>query len=135
MFKAGKAPTIIFTGGYGDGAPYAESEVGAMYAMKAGVDENAILIEKRSRSTQQNLLEAKALMNSTGLSGSAIIVSDPLHLKRAATMAKDLGITAVTSPTPTSRYRSMGKKFEFLWREIYFYNRYLLWSFYRYVLT
>ncbi len=48
--------------------------------------------------------------------------SDPLHLKRAATLAEDLGIQAVTSPTPTSRYRSMGPKLRFLAREIFFYS-------------
>ncbi|MGB0848257.1 MAG: YdcF family protein [Thiolinea sp.] len=125
LFEAGKAPNIIFTGGYGDGAPYAESEVGAAYAIKNGIPPNAILKETVSRSTRQNLLEAKALMQKAGLQ-NAIIVSDPLHLKRAAILAEEVGITAVTSPTPTSRFRSLEKKFEFLPREIYFYSRYLL---------
>ncbi len=125
LFEAGQVPKIIFTGGYGNGAPYAESEVGAAFAVKAGVDETAILTETRSRSTRQNLLEAKALMDMANLS-TAIIVSDPLHLKRAAILAKDIGISAVTSPTPTTRYRSFNKKFEFLRREIYFYSRYLV---------
>lgn len=55
---------------------------------------------------------------------SAIIVSDPLHLKRASVMADDLGISAVTSPTPSSRYRSLKTKLGFLVREVHFYNHY-----------
>lgn len=126
LLDDGKAEKIIFTGGYGDGAAHAESEVAALYAVEAGVAEDVILTEKHSRSTRQNLLEAKKLMDANGLN-NAIIVSDPLHLKRAATMAADIGMAAVTSPTPTSRFRSLDKKLEFLLREVYFYSRYLLW--------
>lgn len=124
LIRAGEASTIIFTGGYGDGASHAESEVGASYAVSAGVRRAAILLETNSRTTRQNLAEAKALMDAAGLQ-SAIIVSDPLHLKRASVMADDLGICAVTSPTPTSRYRSLRAKLGFLLREVYFFNHYL----------
>ncbi len=123
LFQEGEASTIIFTGGRGDGASHAESEVGASFAVSEGVNKTAILTETRSRTTYQNLVEAKALMDSAGLK-SAIIVSDPLHLKRASVMADDLGISAVTSPTPTSRYRSLRTKLGFLVREVYFYNHY-----------
>lgn len=123
LFQRSEASTIIFTGGYGDGVSYAESEVGASYAIAEGVSKAAILTETQSRTTHQNLAEAKKLMDSAGLK-SAIIVSDPLHLKRASVMAGELGISAVTSPTPTSRYRSLRTKLGFLLREVYFYNHY-----------
>jgi uncharacterized SAM-binding protein YcdF (DUF218 family) len=55
---------------------------------------------------------------------TAVIVSDPLHLKRAASMAADIGIDAVTSPTPTSRYRSFGAKVNFLAREVFYLHGY-----------
>jgi uncharacterized SAM-binding protein YcdF (DUF218 family) len=57
---------------------------------------------------------------------SALIVTDPLHAKRALTMSAELGIAAYPSPTPTSRYRTWRSKSGFLLREIYFYNVYLL---------
>lgn len=125
LFQKQSAATMIFTGGLGDGASYTESEVGALYAMHEGISRSAILIETQSRTTLQNLVQAKAIMDSSGLN-SAIIVSDPLHLKRASIMASNLGISAVTSPTPTSRYRSLKTKFEFLIREIYFYTQYVV---------
>ncbi|MDT4875993.1 hypothetical protein FQZ97_1114050 [compost metagenome] len=56
---------------------------------------------------------------------SAVIVSDPLHLRRAQTMADDLGIQAVTSATPTTQYRSVSARSMFLLRERYFYHHYL----------
>lgn len=51
--------------------------------------------------------------------------SDCIIVLGAATMAKNLGISAVTSPTPTSRYQSFRPKLGFLLREIFFYNFYL----------
>ena len=90
-----------------------------------GISSSSILKETTSRTTHQNFTEAKTLMDQAGLK-TAIIVSDPLHLKRAAAMAKDLGISAVTSPTPTSRYQSLRPKLGFLLREIFFYNFHLL---------
>ena len=39
-------------------------------------------------------------------------------------MAKDLGMDAVTSPNPTSRYRGVGAKLRFLLREVYFCHYY-----------
>ena len=97
LFQQGKAPKIITTGGLGNGETYTESEVGKAYASRQGVPKSAILKETRSRTTRQNLLEAKALMDANGCR-SAIIVSDPLHMKRAVIMAKDIGISAVSSP-------------------------------------
>jgi len=125
LFRTGEAGTIIFTGGRGDGATHSESEVGAAFAIGEGVNRNAILTESRSRTTRRNLVEAKALMDKAGLK-TAIIVSDPLHLKRSSVIAEDLCMAAVTSPTPTSRYRSLRTKLGFLFREIYFYNHYAL---------
>jgi len=125
LHRRGLVSKIVFTGGHADGAAYAESEVAARYALRMGVPPHDILTETRSQTTQQNLAEAKVLMDAAALR-SAVIVSDPLHLKRAAIMAKDLGIAAVTSPTATSRYRSTGAQFGFLLREIYFLHHYLL---------
>ena len=123
LFQKGEAGTLIITGGYGDGASHAESEAGANFAVSEGVSRGVIFTETRSRTTRENLVEAKALMDAAGLK-TAIIVSDPLHLKRASAMSEDIGIITVTSPTPTSRYRSFQTKFGFLIREIYFYNHY-----------
>ena len=55
---------------------------------------------------------------------TAIIVSDPLHMKRAMLMADDNGIKAYSSPTPTSRYITVKSKFSFLAREEFFYIGY-----------
>ena len=110
---------LIFTGGVGMDDTQAESEVGATYAEARGVSADDVLIEKTSKTTTQNLAEAKKLMQANSLE-TAIIVSDPLHLHRSQLIANALNMEAVTSATPTTRYRSWKTKFPFLTREIYF---------------
>ena len=87
------------------------------------VPEEAVLTETKSRTTRGNLIKAQALMLEESLH-TAILVSDPLHMKRSALMVGDLGIPAITSATPTSRYRSLKFKFGFLAREVYFHHHY-----------
>ncbi len=123
LYRAGKATKILFTGGIGDGQTHSEGSIGRSIAMQQGIPSTDILFEEKSRTTQQNLSEARALMQQNGLA-SAIIVSDPLHMKRAMMMAEDLSITAASSPTSTSRYRSLRTKLGFLLREVYFIHHY-----------
>ena len=56
-----------------------------------------------------------------------IIVSDPLHMKRSVLMAKDYGMTAYSSPTPTTKYKSLKTKLPFLFREEFFYIGYKIY--------
>lgn len=125
LYRVGFAPKLLFTGGVGDGRNHSESSVGRSVAIQQAVPAGDILIEERSRTTQQNLSEALSVMQKNGLK-SAIIVSDPLHMKRAMMMADGLGINAVSSPTPTTRYRSFQTKLGFLFRELYFFHHYVI---------
>ncbi len=115
---------LLFTGGFGHGAPMAESEVARDYALREGVPAADILVETTSTSTVENIAEAKRLMAAHHLH-SAIVVSDPLQMRRAIEMAQDEGIEAASSPTPTTRYRSKDKKADFLWEEVY--KRHIYW--------
>jgi len=56
----------------------------------------------------------------------ALIVSDPLHMRRTMWLAESIGLEALSSPTPTSRYQSFDRKAGFLVREVYSYGAYLL---------
>ena len=124
LYRDGRVGKLLFTGGYGEGSRHAEALVARAAAMREGVPAEDILVETRSRTTRQNLVEAQRVMQAEGLE-TALIVSDPLHMMRAMTMAEDLGLAASGSPTPTSRYRSWRSKSGFLARELYFYHHYL----------
>lgn len=122
LYQRGLAGHFIFTGGFGNGARFSESQVARDYALKQGVPAQAILIETQSRTTRQNLQQAKALMQSHGFR-RALIVSDPLHMARALRLARELGIDALGSSTPTSRFRSFDTRRRFLLQEVYFFHR------------
>jgi uncharacterized SAM-binding protein YcdF (DUF218 family) len=125
LYKSKRVRRLLFTGGRGPGAKAAEAMIAKRYAVRRGVPSQVILTETRSKTTHQNLLQARHVMRANALN-SALIVSDPLHLKRALRMARDLEIDARASPTLTTRYRSTGAKAGFLLRELYFYNHYLI---------
>ncbi|MGH8025387.1 MAG: YdcF family protein [Pseudoxanthomonas sp.] len=122
LYQRGLSKHLIFTGGFGRGARFSESQVAQRYALKHGVPPQAILIETQSRTTRQNLQQAAALMKARGFK-RAIIVSDPLHMARALRLARELGIDALGSSTPTSRFRSFATRKRFLLQEVYFFHR------------
>ncbi|MBW4555205.1 MAG: YdcF family protein [Trichormus sp. ATA11-4-KO1] len=120
LYKNGNVSTIIFTGGVGESNEPAEATVGKLYAIAQQVQVGDILTETQSRTTHQNLKNALEVASTYKLT-KFLIVSDPLHMKRAVLMARDLKMDAYPSPTPTTRYRSFHSQMEFLMRETYFY--------------
>ena len=126
LYRRGLAPRLIFTGGFGgSGARFAESEVARRYALRHDIPDEAILIETHSRSTRQNLIYARDLMRANGMQ-RVILVSDPLHMARALRLSRELGIDAVASATPSTRFRSVRTSWKFLAQEVYFFHRDLI---------
>lgn len=125
LYQNGYVEYLILTGGVGEGNTVSDAAAAKAYALSQGVPEDVILIEEKSTITEENLFYAKALMDELSLR-SAIIVSDPLHMKRAMLMASDYGIDARSSPTPTTMYRSLKTRIPFLAREEFFYLGYLV---------
>src|SRR5829696_1761740 len=99
LYRKGKVRKLIFTGGRGNGGEPTESAAARRYALRGGVPAADILIEEESHNTYQNILYAKQLADARGLR-KVLIVSDPLHMKRAVAMAWDVGLVAEPSPTP-----------------------------------
>jgi len=125
LYQDGQVQNIIFTGGQGAGDDQAESEVARLYAIARGIPEDVIYIETLSTTTYGNLQEADKLAEQHSMH-CVLVVSDPLHMKRAVTMAQDLGLEAHPSPTTTSRYRSLRARTIFLLQETFDYTLYLL---------
>ncbi len=117
---------LIMTGGLGEGNTLSDAYAAKCYAVSQGVPAEDILIEETSRITKENLENAKAIMDEYHFS-TAILVSDPLHMKRAMLMARDVRITAFSSPTPTTRYISLSTKLKFLRRELFYYIGYQIY--------
>jgi uncharacterized SAM-binding protein YcdF (DUF218 family) len=125
LYRNRKVRKIIFTGGRGNNNEPTESAAARRYALENGVSLEDILIEESSHTTYENLFYAKQLADANRLK-KVLIVSDPMHMKRAVLMAKDLGLEAYPSPTPTTRYQSMSSQLQLLMHETYYYIGYLM---------
>lgn len=125
LLKKDKVKVLIFTGGYGKGQTISDSKAAKNYAISKGVPENKILIEEKSTITFYNIKNAKVLMKQNDLK-TALIVSDPYHMKRSMDMCERIGLNALPSPTPTTMYKSRNTKFSFLVNETFNYWGYLL---------
>ena len=129
LLKEERVKSILLTGGYGGTkereAKYAESEVARDYCIENGVLLEQIYIEKVSQTTKENISEAKKIMQNADMD-SALIVSDPWHLKRACSIADYYEISAKPSATTTSLYTTQKSQLEFVWKEFIYLH---LWRF------
>jgi uncharacterized SAM-binding protein YcdF (DUF218 family) len=80
LWKEGKAPWLVLTGGRGAGDTTSEAAVGRRYA---------------------SLEAAAEILREHGLR-RAILVSDPFHMLRLQILARRFGMEVYTSPTRTS---------------------------------
>ena len=125
LYRKGKVRKLIFTGGQGNPGEPTESSAARKYALKNGVPAPDILIEEKSHTTFENIKYAKELADRHGLK-RVLIVSDPLHMRRAMTMVSDVGLAAEPSPTPTTLYQGIGSQLGLLAHETYYYIGHLV---------
>jgi len=107
---AGLARRLLLTGGVGTHPP-AESVAARARAVALGVPAGDILIEDRSHTTRENMIEARRVLREAGVTeGPVAIVSDTFHLARARRLAQEAGLDPVmvsaVSPAWTDRRRA-----------------------------
>ena len=124
LYQRGKVRKLIFTGGQGNQGEPTEASAARQYALGHGVSANDILVEEKSHTTYENIVYAKQVADAQGI-GNVLIVSDPLHMKRAVAMARDAGFRAEPSPTPSTRYQGVKAQAGLLAHETYYYIGYL----------
>lgn len=118
LYNAGIVEHVVFTGGNPPPKDPVDSEVARAYAVARGMPVEDTFVEHQSRSTLENLREAKAIVDAQGWR-SVLVISDPYHLYRAARMARSLDMPVTTSAAPNTVYRSRWSKARFLLRELY----------------
>jgi uncharacterized SAM-binding protein YcdF (DUF218 family) len=101
LYEQGIADRIIFTGGVGAGDTVSEAEVSRRYAVRAGVPDSSILLERAGLSSGESMASVAELMRESGLS-TAVLVSDPFHMLRLRLLASRHGLRGYSSPTRTS---------------------------------
>jgi uncharacterized SAM-binding protein YcdF (DUF218 family) len=102
----GFKPLLIVSGGQGEDEPVTEASAMATYLIARRVPAGRLLIEDRSRSTEENLLFSKAIMDEARPGARATIVTSDFHAFRSALLARRLGIRGqVTGARVAGYYR------------------------------
>ncbi len=78
LHRRGLAPIVVFTGGVGTYPP-SEARAAAAVARADGLPEDAIVLEERSTSTEENAREAARLIDAARV----VVVTDAYHAFRA----------------------------------------------------
>ena len=130
LYNEGYVKRVILTGGMGEGNIYSDAFIAMEYARSKGLPEEAILLEEKSTVTEENIIYSKEIMDKNNFK-TAIIVSDPLHMKRAMKMAENCNLTAFSSPTPTTMYKTNKTQIPFVAREVLLYVGYNIISIFK----
>ncbi|MBL8330573.1 MAG: YdcF family protein [Rubrivivax sp.] len=100
VYQAGKAPKLLATGGM-DEKVYAASEAEAMaqFLQALGVPRSAMLLEGRSRNTEQNAQFTMQLLREQNIQPRILLVTSALHMPRAMTIFQAYGFEATAVAT------------------------------------
>ena len=88
---------IVTTGGQGNGEALPEGQAMRDYLVAQGVPEEQILVDDTSTSTEENLRNARALLEQAGLSADVpvAVVTNAFHCYRAGCYARQAGFSQV----------------------------------------
>lgn len=124
LYRAHVAPRVITVGGREPGDRTTEGATGAAYLRRSGIATAALVPVGVGSDTYASLAAAAHVMRVKGWH-TAVIVTDPWHALRSRTMARDLGIRAVTSPDRTGPVvRSRSTEWRYVGRETLAYLSY-----------
>lgn len=98
LFKAGKAPVLVFTGGKmpWQGGDETEGEVLKRYAQLMQVPAEKILVTDKAENTEQEAVGSKRLLQPS--SKKIILVTSAFHMQRAQKMFEHLGFSVFPFP-------------------------------------
>ena len=92
LYTEGYAGKIILTGGYAAGNNESDAHAAMIYCISQGVPQDDLILEEKSSNTEENIRNAKAIMDGRGMA-------------------------SYSSPTPTSRYVTLRTQLPFFLRE------------------
>lgn len=85
-------PIIIPSGGKGEDEALSEAEAMAIYLKEKGISDEHILLEDQSKTTMENLIFSKEIINQRGGSKKIALVSSNYHIYRCLCYAKKIGL-------------------------------------------
>jgi uncharacterized SAM-binding protein YcdF (DUF218 family) len=97
-WRAGRAPVVVFTGDAGDW-PCTVADAMRNLAVEIGIPAGAIYTERASRSTRENAELSAPLLRRLG-ARRVLVVTDRLHMRRAAGVFAQLGFEVERASVP-----------------------------------
>jgi uncharacterized SAM-binding protein YcdF (DUF218 family) len=102
----GFRPMLIVSGGRGSDERRSEASAMAAYLVERGFPADRLLLEDRSRTTEENLAFSKAIVDDLRPGAPVTVVTSDFHAFRAALLARQLGIPGqVTGARVAGYYR------------------------------
>lgn len=98
LWRDGRAQLVITTGSNQQGDRFTEGFSGFVHLREAGVPEPAILTIVDGDDSYQQLTAAQAQLHDRGLD-TALLVSDGYHTFRLRSIADEIGLSVIVSPT------------------------------------
>lgn len=92
----------IVSGGWQEPGDAVEADAMYRYLLKKGIPADRLYAESRSKSTYENMLYSKEIIENNGLEPSMTIVTSDFHEYRSIAMAESLGIEAGSYPSHTA---------------------------------
>lgn len=103
-WQANRAPVVLCTGGQSENQPHSEASVCREILIDRGVPETAIYLEDQSRSTEENAIYSKTILQANGWE-QALLITDAFHMLRASWIFEDQAIAHYAYPVPSQRVR------------------------------
>jgi uncharacterized SAM-binding protein YcdF (DUF218 family) len=117
-WQAGRAPLVILSGG-GGGRHGTEAAMMARAIGQLGVPMSSLLLEEKSRSTQDNAVNTARLSRERGIH-RVLLVTSAVHMPRARLLFQRAGVEVVPVPVPEIAHRDG-------WRDTWLPARGALW--------
>lgn len=94
----------IASGGKGDNENISEAECMRRYLIANGIEDERIIIEDKSASTEENLAFSREILGNLGISDNIMIVTSEFHQYRASVYAKKNGLQTGAHSAQTPVY-------------------------------
>ena len=101
LYRDGRAPMIIVTGGKQPGDRVTQGFAGYDYLRAQGVPEEAIKVEVEGRNSYEELSAASVIVRQAKTGSDVVLVSDPYHSLRISQIAEEVGLHPHVSPADT----------------------------------
>jgi uncharacterized SAM-binding protein YcdF (DUF218 family) len=100
LLRAGRAPFVVASGGGGPytGGPQTPADSMAEVLVELGVPDAAIVRERKSRTTAENALFSKPLLEERG-ARRVLVVTSAAHMRRSIAVFRSVGLDPIPAPS------------------------------------